>query len=134
MSLRGNTQMRVVPRRRPNTTPAPSENPALTLIPIVLCPHLANLISDNAAAWTAYLALSQASTAALVIVAAMTPRTYRWKVSLVAAGLWHLTQAVDEALAGNLFVNSLSEYVVLAVYIAAIALHIRSHEQSERIP
>lgn len=98
------------------------------MIPIVLLPDLSNLIADNTLAWTAYLTLSQISMAALAMLAIRAPRTYPWRVTMVAAFLWYLTQALDEALAGNLFSNAALEYVVFSLYVAAITIHLRTHE------
>jgi len=80
----------------------------------------------------AYLALTQATLAALAIVAVFAPKNYAWKVSLAAAAAWYVTQAVDEWLAGNLFSDAMAEYVVFLLYCIGIILHLRAHDAAER--
>lgn len=102
------------------------------LIPIISWPDASNFISDNTQAWTAWLTLTQLSLAAFALVAAFAPRTYPWKVSLIAAALWYCIQGMDEWLAGNLFSDAMPEYVLFLLYCTLLTLHIRSHERGQR--
>jgi hypothetical protein len=98
----------------------------------VAIPELSNLIADNAQAWKAWLTLTQASMMGLCFLAMKAPKNYAMSVCWSAAAIWYTAQAVDEALAGNLFSDSLWEYIVFLLYVAGITIHLRSHERAER--
>lgn len=118
------------PRRGPSQS-ATTTYPAL-ICALVIVPEAANLIADNARAWTVWLTLTQASMMGLCFLALKAPKNYAMRVCWVAAALWYMVQALDEALAGNLFSDSTAEYIVFLAYCIAITLHIRTHERSER--
>ncbi len=109
--------------------------PAQVFVPaLVLLPDLANLIGDNTRAWVVWLTLTQMSMAGLCLFAILAPRTYTTRVVWAAAFMWYMTQALDEALAGNLFVDSALEYVVFLAYTALIGLHLYTHERQRKKP
>lgn len=79
-----------------------------------------------------WLTLTQVSMALLCLLALAAPKTYATKVAFSAAALWYVTQAVDEAVAGNVFADSTVEYVVFLAYTALIGLHLYRHEREQR--
>lgn len=122
--------MRVV-RDRKNRTASMLPMPAFVPL-LVLLPDLSAFVGDNALAWTVWLALTQASMALLCLLAVIAPKTYAMKVSFVGAVLWYATQALDEAVAGNVFADSAMEYVVFLIYTSAIGIHLYGHERQQR--
>lgn len=109
--------------------------PVPAFIPLlVMLPDISAFVADNTQAWIAWLTLTQVSMAGLCLLAVATPKTYAMRVSLCAAALWYVTQAVDEAVAGNVFADSGVEYVVFLIYTALIGLHLYRHERERRIP
>jgi len=99
---------------------------------LILIPEVANLITDNAQAWVMWLVLTQASMMGLCFLAMKAPKSYAMSVCWAAAALWYAVQAVDEAMAGNLFSDTLAEYVVFLLYCTGIILHLRAHDTAER--
>lgn len=99
---------------------------------LVMLPDASAFVADNTQAWMAWLTLTQVSMAGLCLLAVAVPKTYAMRVSLCAAALWYVTQAVDEAVAGNVFADSTVEYVVFLAYTALIGLHLYRHEREQR--
>lgn len=134
MNTHRQPRLQVVRKDMPIAHPksaATTTYPAL-ICALVIIPEVANLIADNARAWTVWLTLTQASMMGLCFLALKAPKSYAMRVCWVAAALWYMVQSVDEALAGNLFSDTLPEYIVFVAYCVLITLHIRSHERSER--
>lgn len=78
--------------------------------------------------WVAWLALQQASLAALCWVAYAWPRTKENRIIWRSAGLWFVTQAVDELWGGNFFSTDRVEYVFLALLVVGTLIYIRRHD------
>ena len=106
---------------------------------MVTLPEVANLIPEQwtlnlsghtmPAHWTVWLALTQVCAAGVCLIGAYAPRNYALRASLTAAALWYWLQGLDEALAGNFFINGKVEYAVLSAYALLIAIHIKRHER-----
>jgi len=123
-------QLRIVRDQKKRAAP---RVPAPVFVPLlVMLPDVSAFVADNAQAWVVWLMLTQASMMGLCLLALKAPKNYAMRVCWVAAALWYMVQAVDEALAGNLFSDSAAEYIVFLPYCIAITLHIRSHERGQR--
>ncbi len=85
-------------------------------------PELANLYPNDETAWTIYLASKELASAVLCLTVAWCSTGRFLRVMALAVAAVFVTQAIDEALQGNLFGGGVWEYPAVAVFLLLTAL------------
>lgn len=118
--------LRIVPKRDTNAQrrlwPSIGQAKAAALIVALYGPELANLHPDNESAWTIYLTAKELASSVLCLVVAWCSAGRFLRVMACAVAAVFVTQAIDEALQGNLFGGGVWEYPAVAVFLLLTAL------------
>lgn len=120
--------------------PSRPSTASCALIAILLAPDLCGLVPAEwsmtfggqamQARWVVWLVLTQLSLSALCIFAIRAKVTYGVQVRLAGCALWYVLQALDEAIAGNLWATQWIEYPALMVGIFGVHLYLRKYDRT----